>query len=172
MRDQIRSAARGKSPNSSSSDEGKTQEEPFPDLGKLWRLASTQKKTLIIALSLLLVSSAISLSVPTAIGRIIDFFGSGNKEAFFGISFGKVVTALVAIFVLGAVARASSNILLELAGIRIIQGMRRQSFASALRQDVEWVDKAGGDVVSRLSVDTTIVGECSTGKNGAQNEFD
>lgn len=140
-------------------DKSGEEAQPFPDVKKLWSLASTQKRTLIIALSLLLVSSAVSLTVPAAIGRIIDYFGNSDTSAFWGISFGKVAGSLVVIFAMGAAAKATSNILLELAGVRVIQAMRRQSFASALRQDVEWVDKAGGDVVSRLSVDTTIVGE-------------
>lgn len=138
----------------------------FPDIRKLLSLATPQRRTLLIALSLLLLSSAVSLTVPAAIGRLIDFFGSANQDAFWGISFGKVAAALVLIFAIGAGARAASNIMLELAGIRIIQGMRKHSFSSALKQDVEWADKHAGDVVSRLSVDTTIVGESLTSDIG------
>ncbi|KDN40009.1 hypothetical protein K437DRAFT_258792 [Tilletiaria anomala UBC 951] len=142
------------------------EQPPFPEFRKLWGLASTQRKTLILALALLLVSSAVSLTVPAAVGRLIDYFSSSNVDAFWGLSFGKVTAILVTIFAIGAAAKAGSNIMLELAGIRLIQGMRRQSFASALKQDVEWAHKSAGDVVSRLSVDTSIVGESLTSDIG------
>lgn len=45
---------------------------------KIVALARPEKKPLLIAIGLLLVSSAVSLSVPFAIGRLIDFFSSPN----------------------------------------------------------------------------------------------
>ena len=37
--------------------------------------------------------------------------------------------------------------------------LRERTFSQALRQEVEFVEKGEGDVLSRLSVDTSIVGE-------------
>ena len=37
--------------------------------------------------------------------------------------------------------------------------MRERTYAAALRQEVEFVEKGEGDVLSRLSVDSSIVGE-------------
>lgn len=113
---------------------------------------------MILALSLLLISSAVSLTVPFAIGKVIDFFTRG-QSAFAGLGFGSVAALLTVVFAIGAGAKAGSNIMLELAGVRIIQRMRTSAYRNALRQDVEWADKGAGDVVSRLSVDTNIVGE-------------
>lgn len=45
------------------------------------------------------------------------------------------------------------------AGQRIVARLREKTYAAALRQEVEFVEKGEGDVLSRLSVDTSIVGE-------------
>lgn len=37
--------------------------------------------------------------------------------------------------------------------------LRERTFSQALKQEVEFVEKGEGDVLSRLSVDTSIVGE-------------
>uniref|UniRef100_V5GIH8 Uncharacterized protein n=1 Tax=Kalmanozyma brasiliensis (strain GHG001) TaxID=1365824 RepID=V5GIH8_KALBG len=137
----------------------------FPDLKRLFSLAMPQKRNILIALALLLVSSSITLTVPFAIGRLIDFFTSG-QNALFGLGFGTVAALMLLIFAIGAGAKAGSNILLELSGVRVIQGIRNQAYRSALRQDVELADKGAGDVVSRLSVDTNIVGESLTSDIG------
>ena len=137
----------------------------FPDLKRLFSLAVPQKRSILIALALLLVSSSITLTVPFAIGRLIDFFTSG-QNALFGLGFGTVAALMLLIFAVGAGAKAGSNILLELSGVRVIQGIRNQAYRSALRQDVEMADKGAGDVVSRLSVDTNIVGESLTSDIG------
>lgn len=44
-------------------------------------------------------------------------------------------------------------------GQRIVARLRQRLYAATLRQEVEFVEKGEGDVLSRLSVDTTIVGE-------------
>jgi putative ABC transport system ATP-binding protein len=49
--------------------------------------------------------------------------------------------------------------LMRLAGQRIVGRLRERTYAAALRQEVEFVEKGEGDVISRLSVDTSIVGE-------------
>ncbi len=46
-----------------------------------------------------------------------------------------------------------------LQGQRIVARLREQTYTAALKQEVEFVERGEGDVLSRLSVDTTIVGE-------------
>ncbi|PWN35298.1 putative ATP-binding cassette transporter [Meira miltonrushii] len=144
----------------------------YPDVRRLISMASSQRKTIIIALALLIVSASVSLAVPFAIGKVIDFFtaafenGTGDKPTLFGFGFGSVALLLTVIFAIGAVAKAGSNILLELAGVRLIQRMRTMAYGNALKQEVEWADRGAGDVVSRLSVDTNIVGEAITSDIG------
>ena len=46
-----------------------------------------------------------------------------------------------------------------LAGQRIVAQLREQTYKAALMQEVEFVEKGEGDVLSRLNVDSSIVGE-------------
>jgi putative ABC transport system ATP-binding protein len=46
-----------------------------------------------------------------------------------------------------------------LTGQRIVARLRENMYSAALRQEVEFVEKGEGDVLSRLSLDTSIVGE-------------
>lgn len=146
--------------------EGATPTPTYPDVRRLVSMAASQRKTILLALVLLVISASVTLSVPFAIGKVIDFFTDGGKPTLYGLTFGSVATLLLLVFVIGAMAKAGSNILLELAGIRLIQRMREIAYGSALRQEVEWADKGAGDVVSRLSVDTNIVGEAITSDIG------
>jgi ABC-type multidrug transport system fused ATPase/permease subunit len=166
-RDRLLAMASQSAAKGAGTDAGKdaTPAPTFPDIRRLLSLASSQKRRIFIALGLLIVSSAVSLSVPFAIGRLIDFFTTGSSSLF-GLSFPAVAACLLAVFAIGAGAKAGSNIMLELAGVRIIQRMREKAYANALRQEVEWADKGAGDVVSRLSVDTNIVGEAITSDIG------
>ncbi|KAJ3481328.1 hypothetical protein NLI96_g7731 [Meripilus lineatus] len=45
---------------------------------------------------------------------------------------------------------------------RIVARLRERTYAAALQQEVEFVEKGEGDVISRLSVDSSIVGESVT----------
>jgi ABC-type multidrug transport system fused ATPase/permease subunit len=50
---------------------------------------------------------------------------------------------------------------MRMAGQRIVARLRESTYASALRQEVEFVEreKGTGDVMSRLTSDASIVGE-------------
>lgn len=47
-------------------------------------------------------------------------------------------------------------------GQRIVAQLRQNTYASALRQEVELIEKGEGDIISRLSVDSSLVGESLT----------
>ena len=47
-------------------------------LRKIFALAKPERKPLLIAVGLLLISSAVSMSIPFTIGKLIDFFSSSN----------------------------------------------------------------------------------------------
>ncbi|KAJ3536650.1 hypothetical protein NMY22_g5934 [Coprinellus aureogranulatus] len=126
---------------------------------KIVALAKPEKKPLLIAVGLLFVSSAVSMSVPFTIGKLIDFFSSTSPQIPFGLSIWQASAALFTIFTIGAVANAGRAMLMRLAGQRIVGRLRERTYAAALRQEVEFVEKGEGDVISRLSVDTSIVGE-------------
>ncbi|WFD30653.1 hypothetical protein MSPP1_001674 [Malassezia sp. CBS 17886] len=134
----------------------------FPALKRLYSLMRPEYRGMLVAIGLLLIASGVSLSVPFTIGKVVDFFSSPEAALPFELSMPTVAALLLAVFALGAVARASSNIILELAGVRVIQRMRERTFASAMRQDVAYSDRGVGDTVSRINLDCNIVGEAIT----------
>ncbi len=44
-------------------------------------------------------------------------------------------------------------------GQRIVARLRQRTYAATLRQEVEFVERGEGDALSRVSVDSSIVGE-------------
>ena len=50
-------------------------------------------------------------------------------------------------------------VLIPLSGQRIVARLREQTYAATLRQEVEFVERGEGDALSRLSVDSSVVGE-------------
>lgn len=48
---------------------------------------------------------------------------------------------------------------MRMAGQRIVARLRERTYVAALKQEVEFVERGEGDVLSRLSVDSSIVGE-------------
>ncbi|KAJ7125200.1 P-loop containing nucleoside triphosphate hydrolase protein [Mycena epipterygia] len=130
--------------------------------GKIASLARPEKKPLLMAVGLLFVSSSVSLSIPFTIGKLIDFFSSTNPQFPMGLSLWQASSILLLMFTAGAMANAGRALLMRMAGQRIVARLRERTYAAALEQEVEFVEKGEGDVLSRLSVDTSIVGESVT----------
>ncbi|KAL1405045.1 ATP-binding cassette permease mdl1 [Vanrija albida] len=135
--------------------------ESSSSLRKLAALAIPERKTLGVAVGLLLVSSSVSMLVPLTIGKIIDFFSS-NATTFLGMSFPVAASLLTAAFFVGATANAGRVILMRTAGQRIIARIRNQAYLSTLRQEPEFADRSAGDIVSRLNADSNILGDSVT----------
>ncbi|KAJ3737570.1 P-loop containing nucleoside triphosphate hydrolase protein [Lentinula guzmanii] len=129
---------------------------------KIVALAKPERKPLTTAVGLLLVSSAVTMSIPFTIGKLIDFFSSVNPQIPLGLSTWQASGILLFLFSAGAVANAGRTYLMRMSGQRIVARLREQTYSAALRQEVEFVERGEGDVLSRLSVDTTIVGESVT----------
>ncbi|KAG1760116.1 P-loop containing nucleoside triphosphate hydrolase protein [Suillus occidentalis] len=131
-------------------------------LRKIVALAKQEKKPLLLAVGLLLVSSSVAMSVPFTIGKLIDFFSSANPEIPFGLSIGQASAALLLLFTTGATCNAARSFLMRMSGQRIVARLRERAYAAALRQEVEFVERGEGDVLSRLTADSSIVGESVT----------
>ena len=119
------------------------------------------------------------MSVPFTIGKLIDYFTSPNpvcvlqvvtpfnlikyhqKEIFMGLSSTTAMAGLLAVFTIGALANAGRVVLLRLAGLRVVSRLRTDAYKAALRQDIDYVERGAGegDLISRLNVDASIVGE-------------
>ncbi|WVQ71535.1 hypothetical protein IAR50_001074 [Cryptococcus sp. DSM 104548] len=131
------------------------------NIRKLLSLAKPEQRDLTIAIGLLLISSAVSMLVPLTIGKLIDFF-STHASTFLGLSFPVAAGILAVTFCVGAAANAGRAIIMRTSGQRIIARIRNQAYFATLRQEPEFADRSAGDIVSRLSVDTNILGDSVT----------
>jgi len=133
--------------------------------GEVWRLlkiARPEAATLGIAVFFLVVSSGISMSVPAAIGKILDM-AAGKAEMPFGLDQTTFYLALGAFLTVGAAANYGRVILLRIVGERIVTRLRSTLFRNTYVQNAEFFDaNRVGDLISRLGSDTIIVGKSIT----------
>ncbi|KAK1921914.1 ATP-binding cassette transporter [Papiliotrema laurentii] len=137
------------------------EESSSSSVKKLLLLAKPESRQLGIAVGLLVVSSSVSMLIPLTVGKLIDFF-SNDQTALWGLSFPVAASVLAATFVVGGACNAGRAIIMKLCGQRIIARVRNQAYLASLRQEPEFADRSAGDIVSRLSVDTSILGDSVT----------
>ena len=136
--------------------------------GEIWRLikiARPEAKILGAAFVFLLVSSAITMSVPFSIGKILDIAtkSESGTDQLFGLDLSTFYLALAGILAIGAGANYGRIIILRIVGERIVSRLRSQLFRRTIIQDAEFFDaNRVGDLISRLSSDTIIVGKSIT----------
>ncbi|MCJ1388818.1 ATP-binding cassette permease mdl1 [Xylographa bjoerkii] len=135
--------------------------------GEIWRLikiARPEAKVLGFAFIFLLVSSTISMSIPFSIGRILDIATKSDSEnTLFGLDLQTFYIALGGVLVVGAAANYGRIIILRIVGERIVARLRSQLFRRTFVQNAEFFDaNRVGDLISRLSSDTIIVGKSIT----------
>lgn len=102
------------------------------------------------------------MSVPFTIGKLIDYFSTENPKIPFGLTTWQASGILLLAFTTGAVCNAGRSFLMRMSGQRIVARLRENMYGAALRQEVEFVEKGEGDVLSRLGADSSIVGESVT----------
>ncbi|RVX74363.1 hypothetical protein B0A52_01488 [Exophiala mesophila] len=145
--------------------------------GEIWRLikiARPEAGVLVWAFVFLLISSSITMSIPFSIGKIMDIATKGgaktdgpeseeSSEVLFGLSVTTFYTALLAILATGAAANYGRIIILRIVGERIVARLRSRLFRQTYVQNAEFFDaNRVGDLISRLSSDTIIVGKSIT----------
>ncbi|KAL8973757.1 MAG: hypothetical protein Q9197_002005 [Variospora fuerteventurae] len=137
----------------------------FWEIWRLVKIAKPESKVLGVAFLFLLVSSGISVSVPFSIGKILDVAtkpDSGTQHLF-GLDLTTFYAALGGILVIGAGANYGRIIILRIVGERIVARLRSQLFRRTFVQNAEFFDaNRVGDLISRLSSDTIIVGKSIT----------
>ncbi|KIW73589.1 hypothetical protein PV04_01693 [Phialophora macrospora] len=146
-------------------------------LGEIWRLikiARPEAKVLGWAFLLLLISSSITMSIPFSIGKILDIATKGGAKTdgeegeqktdmLFGLNLTTFYAALLAILATGAAANYGRIIILRIVGERIVARLRSRLFRQTYIQNAEFFDaNRVGDLISRLSSDTIIVGKSIT----------
>ncbi|CAO3644204.1 unnamed protein product [Mucor hiemalis] len=133
------------------------------EIKRLFQLAKPEAKSLTAATGLLVVSSAVSMSVPFSMGKIIDIVTNPSMDRYMGMTMTEFAGALSLVFVVGAAANTGRVLLFRIAGERIIQRLRNDLYKSILKQDMAFFDRnRTGELISRLSTDTAIVGKSLT----------
>ncbi|EED14942.1 ABC multidrug transporter Mdr2 [Talaromyces stipitatus ATCC 10500] len=136
----------------------------FNEIWRLLKIARPEAKSLGLAFFFLLISSGITMSIPFSIGKIMDLATKGDEgEGLFGMSMPMFYAALAGIICLGAAANYGRIIILRIVGERVVARQRSKLFRRTFVQDAEFFDaNRVGDLISRLSSDTLIVGKSIT----------
>ncbi|KAL9612766.1 MAG: hypothetical protein Q9167_002651 [Letrouitia subvulpina] len=136
------------------------------EVWRLVRIARPESKQLAFAFVCLLTSSGITMAIPFSIGRILDIStkgASGGVDQLFGLDLTTFYLALASILSVGAMANYGRIIVLRVVGERIVARLRSQLFRRTFVQNAEFFDaNRVGDLISRLSSDTIIVGKSIT----------
>ncbi|KAJ4145642.1 hypothetical protein LMH87_004486 [Akanthomyces muscarius] len=137
-------------------------------LQEIWRLikvARPELRWLGVAFIFLVISSSVTMSIPFSVGRILDLATKGEDEdiRLFGLTLNQFFIGLAGILTLGAMANFGRVILLRIVGERVVARLRSQLYRRTYVQDAEFFDaNRVGDLISRLSSDTVIVGKSVT----------
>ncbi|KAK2059613.1 ABC transporter [Colletotrichum caudatum] len=149
------------------SKEGKSQggTAGFSEIWRLIKIARPELRWLGIAMVFLVISSSVTMSIPFSIGRILDMATKDPSEdaRLFGLTMPQFFTALGVILTVGALANFGRVILLRIVGERVVARLRSSLYRRTYVQDAEFFDaNRVGDLLSRLSSDTVIVGKSIT----------
>ncbi|QLQ78737.1 hypothetical protein HG537_0B00860 [Torulaspora globosa] len=145
----------------------------FRDVRRLFRLAKPETLQIILALVLILISSSVSMTIPTIVGKLLDIAkDKHDQEAIddekespkiFGMTTKQFCIAIMGVFVVGAAANAGRVVILKITGERLVARLRTRTMKAALDQDATFLDaNRVGDLISRLSSDASIVAKSVT----------
>ena len=113
------------------------------------------------------VTSSISLAFPWAVGQILDasvLVATGTAvDDLVGWSANELTVALLGLFAVQGGLVVARNVLVTLAGERVVQRLRLKLFHAVLSQEVAFFDRnRTGVLINRLSADTTLVQKAVT----------
>ncbi|RAL60574.1 hypothetical protein DID88_009770 [Monilinia fructigena] len=137
----------------------------FNEIWRLLKIARPEAKWLGLAFVFLLISSSITMSIPFSIGKILDLATKDPSEGekLFGLDISQFFVALAAVLTMGAAANYGRIIILRIVGERIVARLRSQLYRRTYVQNAEFFDaNRVGDLLSRLSSDTVVVGKSIT----------
>ncbi|KAF2019791.1 P-loop containing nucleoside triphosphate hydrolase protein [Aaosphaeria arxii CBS 175.79] len=144
---------------------GSGQKGSMSEIWRLLKIARPELGSLSWAFLFLLISSAVSMSVPFSIGKILDIAtqAEGSNEMLFGLDITTFYVALATVLATGAAANFGRIIILRIVGERIVARLRSQLYRKTFIQNAEFFDaNRVGDLISRLGSDTIIVGKSIT----------
>lgn len=138
-------------------------------LRETWRLIKIARPEVGVlgwAFLFLIVSSSISMTIPFSIGKFLDVATKSGEEGnnlLYGFDLQTLYLALGGLLFIGAGANYGRIIILRVVGERIVARLRSQLFRRTFVQNAEFFDaNRVGDLISRLSSDTVIVGKSIT----------
>ncbi|KAH7141188.1 ABC multidrug transporter mdr2 [Dactylonectria estremocensis] len=137
----------------------------FAEVWRLIKIARPELRWLSVAFVFLVISSSVTMSIPFSVGRILDLASKGEAEdiRLFGLTLSQFFFSLGAILTVGAMANFGRVVLLRIVGERVVARLRSQLYRRTYVQDAEFFDaNRVGDLISRLSSDTVIVGKSVT----------
>lgn len=131
---------------------------------RLFGLVRQEKWQLAAALSLLVISSGIGLSLPAVIGKLLDVVNDPSPDkSIWGIPLNNFLLGLTGVFVLGSCASYFRIVLLRSIGERLVTKLRARTFRNLVLQDAEFFDaNRVGDLISRLGTDANVVSRSVT----------
>ncbi|XP_069549822.1 ATP-binding cassette sub-family B member 10, mitochondrial [Brachyistius frenatus] len=137
---------------------------PLEDVNRILRLAHPERWRLSAAVGFLTVSSAVTMSAPFFLGRVIDtIYTSGTDTETMAASLTSLCVMLTGLFLCGGAANAARVYLMQSSGQQIVRNLRASVFSSILRQEVAFFDRnRTGELINRLSADTAVVGRSIT----------
>ncbi|XP_061601421.1 ATP-binding cassette sub-family B member 10, mitochondrial [Cololabis saira] len=152
--------------SSSSSAGSEKARTPVPpeDVKRILRLAHPERWRLTAAIGFLTVSSAVTMSAPFFLGRVIDtIYTTGSDTETMTASLTSLCMMLTGVFLFGGAANAARVYIMQASGQQIVRNLRASVFSSILRQEVAFFDKnRTGELINRLSADTAVVGRSIT----------
>lgn len=134
------------------------------DLFRILSLAKPEYKSLAGAIGLLFISSAVTMSVPFCMGKIIDIIYTSSQDTSQMVeTLSYVCKILCGVFLLGGAANFGRVYLIQVSGQKVVKRLRDQLFSAILRQETAFFDKTRtGELINRLSADTILVGKAVT----------
>jgi len=134
---------------------------------RILALAVPEKFRLAAAMGLLVISSAVTMSVPFALGKIIDIIydldqlkttDQESQKKVIKDRLQKVCIGLTGVFVIGGLCNFGRVYLMRISGQNITANLRNNVFSSIIKQETSFFDKnKTGELINRLSADSQLV---------------
>lgn len=130
------------------------------ELKSLIALAVPEKWRLFGAITFLIVSSAVTMSVPFCLGKLVDVI---NEKKDMERNLNQLCIVLFGVFFVGGLCNFARVYLMTTTGHKITQSLRKKLYAAILRQETAMFDRGNtGEFVGRLSGDTQLVSHALT----------
>jgi putative ABC transport system ATP-binding protein len=139
----------------------------WTDLVKLFKLARRDIKLLACALTLLLISCMVNMTMPKAYGLVLDATKNVVEgklpDIVFGWSLYEFIGVLACVLLMGIAADYGRIIMLRVLGERLVARLRSNVIKKTMGQDAEFFDvHKVGDLISRLGSDAYVVSRSMT----------